>query len=179
MKLDLGGGRYPREGHVNVDVCPGADVHCDLDAGPLPFPDESVEAVFSSHCLEHVADPRVLLWEIARVCKVGASVEIRVPHFLNPMALSPGHRHVLSVRQFRHWTDALDRFAREHWGGRGQRRLRWLRDEYVPSMEFDEIQALYPDRDRELILRWAPGAAHELIAFFEVVQNEFQGEPPC
>jgi SAM-dependent methyltransferase len=46
----------------------------------LPFPDESQDAVYSSHCYEHIADYTGALREWYRVLKVGGYIIISVPH---------------------------------------------------------------------------------------------------
>lgn len=46
----------------------------------LPFADGSQDAVFSSHCLEHMPDPRAALAEWYRVVRVGGHLVIMVPH---------------------------------------------------------------------------------------------------
>src|SRR5512142_3223126 len=51
--LELGSG--PREemrGWTSVDLNVGADIQHDLTT-PLPLPDDSVDAIYSSHVLEH------------------------------------------------------------------------------------------------------------------------------
>jgi ubiquinone/menaquinone biosynthesis C-methylase UbiE len=48
------------------------------------FPAQSIDAVYSAHFFEHVADLSLLLDEIARVLKDGGRLEIVVPHFSNP-----------------------------------------------------------------------------------------------
>ncbi len=46
----------------------------------LPFPDESQDAVHSSHCLEHIPDYRTSLAEWFRVLKIGGYLVLTVPH---------------------------------------------------------------------------------------------------
>ena len=50
------------------------------DGLTLPFPDVSQDAVFSSHCLEHIPDPIRALGEWFRVTKIGGFIVIIVPH---------------------------------------------------------------------------------------------------
>lgn len=45
----------------------------------LPFDDETVDCVFSSHCLEHVADYRTVLRDWLRVLKIGGHMVCIVP----------------------------------------------------------------------------------------------------
>ena len=46
----------------------------------LPFSDHSQDAVYSSHCLEHILDYRSALREWYRVLKIGGYLVIAVPH---------------------------------------------------------------------------------------------------
>jgi SAM-dependent methyltransferase len=50
------------------------------DGKKLPFPDESQDAIYASHCLEHIKDYRGVLREWFRVVKVGGYLVIIVPH---------------------------------------------------------------------------------------------------
>lgn len=50
------------------------------DGRRLPFPDESQDAVFASHVLEHIEDHSEALREWYRVLKVGGYLVIAVPH---------------------------------------------------------------------------------------------------
>jgi len=60
---------------IGIDLdYPGYDGH------RLPFADASQDAVFSSHCLEHIADYRQALAEWFRVLKPGGHLVIVVPH---------------------------------------------------------------------------------------------------
>ena len=47
----------------------------------LPFADQSQDAVYSSHCLEHIDDYKTALLDWFRVLKVGGYMIIAVPHF--------------------------------------------------------------------------------------------------
>lgn len=46
----------------------------------LPFPDTSQDAVYSSHCLEHIEDDATAINEWFRVLKIGGYLVITVPH---------------------------------------------------------------------------------------------------
>ena len=50
------------------------------DGRTLPFPDASQDAVFASHCLEHIPDFRNALRDWHRVLKVGGFIVVMVPH---------------------------------------------------------------------------------------------------
>lgn len=65
----------PISGAVGVDLG-----YPDYDGVHLPFPTQSQDYIFSSHCLEHVVDPIACLQEWHRVVKVGGYLIIAVPH---------------------------------------------------------------------------------------------------
>jgi len=81
--LELGAG--PREemrGWTSVDLNVGADIQHDLTQ-PLPLPEASVDAIYSSHMLEHFTYPHpmlALLRDCLRVLKPGGSLKIAVPN---------------------------------------------------------------------------------------------------
>lgn len=173
MMLELGGGRIPRFGYVNLDIVPLADIVFDLDCVPpdrLPLEDQSVEAVFSSHCLEHVRSPFAVLQEVARVCVVGAPVEIRVPHPLSDLAMTYGHQQVISPVDIQ---NVLYHFRSDWWPTSVHpRRLELVREEYSPSCYFDRLRGLYPGWSEDDVLRFAPRASHDIRFHMRVVAND-------
>jgi hypothetical protein len=60
------------------------DVTCDLEAGPWPWPDSSVDGVLYNHSLEHMGPTRDafvhVIKETYRVCRDGAPVRVVVPN---------------------------------------------------------------------------------------------------
>jgi SAM-dependent methyltransferase len=50
------------------------------DGATLPFPDESQDAIYTSHCLEHISDYKRAIREWFRVLKPGGHLVIVVPH---------------------------------------------------------------------------------------------------
>jgi SAM-dependent methyltransferase len=63
------------EGAIGVDLdYPG------YDGKRLPFPDASQDAVYSSHCLEHIPAHIIAIQEWYRVTKVGGHIITVVPH---------------------------------------------------------------------------------------------------
>lgn len=69
------------------------------DGVKLPFPDGSQDAIYSSHCLEHIPDPHPVIREWFRVLRVGGYAVVTVPHqYLYERKQSlpsthPGHCH--------------------------------------------------------------------------------------
>ena len=77
LKVDIGGGLYPRPGYITIDQ-EGADITCDLNDG-IPLPDNSVGVLNASHVLEHLRDPIKSMREIHRVLAHGGWAMIEVP----------------------------------------------------------------------------------------------------
>lgn len=169
LRVELGGGETPRgRSWINVDLLPCADVRLDLETDALPFADASVGSLYTSHTLEHVRNLRHVLREIARVCKVGARVEIRVPHWGHSMALCYTHVHTIAEEQVEHWC----RTAVPFWFGGSPRRLRHLHTERIPSGRFARARQLHPGWTDEDILAFVPDTCHELRFHLTVVEND-------
>jgi hypothetical protein len=116
LRLNLGSGRRPRPGFYSVDhlPLPGVDVVADLNEPLAGLPDNSVEAVYSRHTLEHVTAFLPLMGEIHRVCRPEARVEIVVPHFSNPYTYSdPTHVRFFGLYTFFYFADEADQPARK------------------------------------------------------------------
>lgn len=77
LKIDLGGGLFPREGYTTIDQEDG-DITCDLNEG-IPLEDNSVGVINASHVIEHLKDPIKTMREIHRVLAHGGWAFIEVP----------------------------------------------------------------------------------------------------
>ena len=77
LKVDLGGGLYPRPGYTTIDI-QDADITCDLNDG-IPLDDNSVGVINASHVIEHLRDPIKTMREIHRVLAHGGWAFIEVP----------------------------------------------------------------------------------------------------
>ena len=84
MRLNVGGqqsiGRFP-SGWTCVDILPGADHICDISTTQLPFGNQTVDAIYCSHVLEHIWEWRqdFVMSEFFRVMKSQALLRIVVP----------------------------------------------------------------------------------------------------
>jgi predicted SAM-dependent methyltransferase/glycosyltransferase involved in cell wall biosynthesis len=78
--LNIGCGKQPLPGFINIDLEPGGDIQHDATQG-LPFPDASVDGVYSEHFLEHLTQAQGLafLRECRRVLKPEGAVRIAMP----------------------------------------------------------------------------------------------------
>jgi len=91
LVLNLGSKSAQWDEHVvNIDISTPAGGGVDLlaDIHKLPFADGSVDGVICTYVLEHVADARACIDEIARVVKPGGYVYVTVP-FLFPTHPDP------------------------------------------------------------------------------------------
>jgi len=172
LAIELGGGRTPRGlGSVNVDVLDCADVRFDFDDLPtrkLPFDDDSALHVYSSHCLEHVADYRPLLREIVRIGAIGCRVEIRVPHWGHNMAMCYTHQHTITYEQVEHWCETAVGF----WLGGCAKRLKHHSTARIPSRNFKRMKARHPGWTDDEIMEHVPDTCHEYRFLFNVVAND-------
>lgn len=98
-KLELGSGkRTGMEDWIASDIGGGGDIQLDFTQ-PIPFPDNSLDIIYSSHVLEHFSYPhpmRDLLEECRRILKPGGAFSIAVPNarifldaYSNPSAFKP------------------------------------------------------------------------------------------
>ncbi len=113
--IDLGCGWNklipPRKGdivqgldHARNDI---ADIKCDLNER-LPFNDNSVDAVFSRHCIEHLKDKNHVFGEIHRILKPEGIAFMKVPHFRAIDA--ENYDHITRWASF-----SMNTFANAHW----------------------------------------------------------------
>jgi hypothetical protein len=106
LRLDLGAGKPPKEGYASVDVLAGSDYEVDLcDGRPWPFETESIEALYSSHFIEHIPTETLpggrdrFFWffdEAYRIARPGAEFELRWPVWNSVWAYQdPTHRRFI------------------------------------------------------------------------------------
>ena len=169
LRVELGGGPFPRgEGWLNVDKDPRADLVWDLEHYPWPLQD--VDEVYSCHCLEHLSSMNAALAEIARICKLGAAVELRLPHPHSQLAMVEDHKHVFGTLT----AINLDRhFPQLFW--KGERRLKLLRTELAPTSLLAEARMELPfltGLDDQTVMKWIPGTCHETRFYYTVIPNE-------
>lgn len=97
IRLNLGCGDKKMPGYLNVDACCNPDLRCDLSLFPWPWTDNSIDEVYSSHFLEHVADFERTVLETHRILKPNGMIHFLVPHFRSPLAQWHLHRWQFSV----------------------------------------------------------------------------------
>lgn len=182
MKINIGSGGVKIDGFVTCDYDPLAnpDFLFNLEKDRFPFDDNSVEVVVAHHVLEHLGEGYFhCLQELYRVCKHGAMIDIRVPHFRHDYFFDdPTHRRPITVGGLLLFSKKHNKLCREQ--GAASSRLgdffnvdfeivNW---EYVPSKiylkEFDG-----EPRDKvEKYLREHNNIVEELWIKLVVVKDE-------
>ena len=163
-RIELGGGgRTGLPDRLNVDILPGADVVWNFDEGVLPFPDNVCGDLYTAHCLEHVQPVHEIVGEILRVCRIGARVEMRVPHWLHSMASCPGHCHVISDRQIQIWCEQPHAHPFP-----ADKRFRLVNLRYQEDVAIESFAAAFPQLHRQFLIQHMPGCCHEIRAVLEV-----------
>jgi len=85
---------------------------CNLNNERYPFEDNSIDAVYSSHCLEHLKDRDHAFWEINRILKPGGLAFIKVPHKSFMQAVNYDHLNFW-------YSESMNTFANSKWYSRG------------------------------------------------------------
>jgi predicted SAM-dependent methyltransferase len=168
MKIEIGGGCTSRksEGFINLDILDVADIQIDLEKDPLPFDNDSVDEVYSAHCLEHVNNAVGVLGEVLRVTKIGSKFELRLPHWLHPMASCSGHVHVLSDRQVEIWCNQPDSF----WP-KSNKKFKLINIHYQIDVAHHELRRLFPLLTNEQVAKYIPACCHEIRCTLEIVSK--------
>ena len=102
LELGCGNGKRNRQA-LGVDILdyPDVDIVGDIYEVLAVFPNQSVNAVYSYHFVEHVPDVPKLLYELARIVKPNGYIEFVAPHFSNPYFYSdPTHRSFYGLYTF-------------------------------------------------------------------------------
>lgn len=106
--VDLGCGTRKMKGSIGMDIVAvsGVDVVANMGTG-LPFKNDSLDAIYAYHVLEHMDDFLAIMGEIWRVCRHGARAYIKVPHASSPFMTwkDPTHRRGLSIATFAYFDD--------------------------------------------------------------------------
>jgi len=143
-KVELGCGANKRPGFYGIDVASGTDVDLilDIERQSLPFPDASVNYLYSSHTFEHLeapGSPIQTLREIVRVGKDDSDVEVWTPYGKSDDGLLFGHHVFYTETHWKHICYEYDDF----YLGTAPGRFMWQRTQYVlyPGI-LDRLKAL-------------------------------------
>jgi len=101
--LDLGCGNKKQPGAVGIDMNPltDADIIHDLNSVPYPFEDSVFDEIIADNIIEHLDNVILVMEELSRISKVGATIKVVVPYFRSKWAyIDPTHRHFFTVDSF-------------------------------------------------------------------------------
>lgn len=118
IKLNLGSGKNPQLGYVNVDKYGEPDLRHDLESFPWPWQNSSVSGVLLNHTLEHLGQAThtflKIIQELYRICRDGALIHIAVPHprhddFISDpthvRVVTPDTIHLFSKKKNQEWIE--------------------------------------------------------------------------
>jgi SAM-dependent methyltransferase len=82
LTLNLGSGRLPISGAVNIDTIPfpGVDYCMDINNIDIEFAKGSVDGIYMLHVLEHLPNPYEFIGKCWDILKPGGFLYIQVPH---------------------------------------------------------------------------------------------------
>lgn len=101
--LDLGCGNKKYPGAIGIDINPltDADIIHDLNSVPYPFEDSFFDEVIVDNVIEHLHNVILIMEELSRISKQGATIKVIVPYFRSKWAyIDPTHRHFFTVDSF-------------------------------------------------------------------------------
>ncbi len=116
LRLNLGCGLRRLPGYYNVDrvLLSGVDILADLEEPLSDLPDDSVEAIYCRHTLEHVSRLMELVADLHRVTHHEGRIEVIAPHFSNPYGYSdPTHVRHFGLYSFFYLADEKDQPQRK------------------------------------------------------------------
>ncbi len=158
IRVDIGCGNAKREGFVGLDQFAGEQVDhiLDLTRDPYPFPDDSVDEVFSAHFLEHIDEPNHVFEEIGRICKDGAAIEFYTPYAWTNEAFLYGHLHGITEELWNHLgVSHRDVYA-------GMLKGRWLLRRFVFVIDQATVDDLTRRKvDLDFAVRYLKGVVKE------------------
>jgi SAM-dependent methyltransferase len=182
LRLNLGGGERPVPGFFSLDcvaaTCP--DILADLNHPLSELPDDSVEAVYARHTLEHVARFVELLGELHRVTRPGGTIEVVVPHFSNPYGYSdPTHVRFFGLYSFYYFCAPADQPRRKVPGFYAPFRFR------VRGVRFNLMRESLAEKALRAVLqplanrsvRWLDWYERRLCRFLPVSDVRYELEP--
>lgn len=175
LRIDLGCGSAKKEGTLGVDILPspGVDYVLDLEKRPLPFEDESVAYVHSSHFLEHVRDPTKVFSEVGRVCADNARIELWTPYAWSNPAFIIDHKFFYTEDVYMHMCVWFTDFWRQILGAR------WILEEFQYVIDPRTLRYL---KERgvslDFALRHLQNVVTEFCTYITVSRGDAGAAPP-
>lgn len=112
IKIDIGGGREPRPGHVNVDLRQIPEVDLMADAATLPFADNSIDHIHANSLVPHIPDLNQAMEELSRVLSPGGTLVLRATHAHSTgIVADPDHSNWSWTSETPKWYDNNSSFS--------------------------------------------------------------------
>lgn len=168
MKLNLGCGRNPRAGWVNIDCVQldGVDNVVNLDDRlvHIPYEDNTFDEFYMCHFLEHVNNVLPLMQECWRVAKPDAKLEIRLPHGANDDAFTdPTHVRYYFPSSFIYFSQPA--YHRADYGYRGD----WQAEKIQLLLDADRFEGMEAQQAFTLV-ESRRNMVREMVAFMCAVK---------
>lgn len=172
VKLNVGCGRNPLKGWINIDrvELPGVDIVTQTMHYSLPMlSDNSVDEFLLSHVIEHIHETLPFMQELYRVAKPGAQMTIRTPYGSSDDAWEdPTHVRPYFINSFLYFSQPA--YWRADYGYRGDWQIKEIalraRADYRPNGIFwdrnviaemvAKLEAIKPMREPRRELQQAP-----------------------
>lgn len=104
--LDIGCGKRKIKGAIGIDRIDleGVDIVWDLDQYPYPFEENTFDAIYATHVLEHLDSILKAMEEIHRIAKPDAKVVVVTPHYSDNASWTDiTHKWHLSTYAFKYF----------------------------------------------------------------------------
>lgn len=181
MKINIGAGSTKIEGFVTCDYdkLNNPDYCFNLETDTFPFANDSVEIVVAHHVLEHLGEGYFnCLKELYRVCKPGATIDIRVPHHRHDYFYDdPTHRRPITVGGLRLFSKKHNRLCKEQdaassrLGDFFQVDFEILEWDYIPSQKYKDQFAGKPREEVETYIDQHNNIIEELWVKLVVIKE--------
>ncbi|MEA5582846.1 class I SAM-dependent methyltransferase [Nodularia harveyana UHCC-0300] len=172
LQIDLGCGGCKKPETIGIDIFPqpGVDYIVNFETELLPLANNSVDYVYSSHCLEHLKDPTKIFAEISRVCIDGAKLELWTPYAWENSAFIIDHKLFFNEDHYLHICVWFVDFWRKILNAT------WILTEFTFIIEPQILVELYENKiSLDFALKYYKGIVKEFCANIEV-RKDYQGE---
>lgn len=118
VKIDIGCGDVQVRkdaGFLGLDIYDfGQEIIWDIEEG-LPFPDNSIDEIYTAHTLEHLDNVDATMNEMHRILKPGGKTHIIVPHKDHTGAYVLTHKTFFNEHTFEYMERDLYRYGFKRW----------------------------------------------------------------
>jgi predicted SAM-dependent methyltransferase len=173
--LQVGCGPHHLDGWLNSDLLdnPDRDIFIDITR-PLPFPDNSLDAVYAGEVIEHVSEPhgRLFLSEVFRALKPNGVLRLTTPDL----------RDICRLFLDEHPAANIDQFG-SVWKGGSYTRERWLNAQFRAHghqfiWSFEYLTEALKQTGFESVLRCPPRATYSPFAELASLERHYgEAEP--